>query len=875
MNSKEIRKAFLDFFNSKEHYFIPSSPMVVKNDPTLMFTNAGMNQFKDIFLGNKPAEHNRVVNSQKCLRVSGKHNDLEEVGHDTYHHTMFEMLGNWSFGNYFKKEAIDWAWEFLTETLKINKENLYATVFEGSKADNIEPDTEALEIWKKYLPSNHIIFGNKKDNFWEMGETGPCGPCSEIHIDLRDDIEKNKLTGDNLVNKGNPLVIEIWNLVFIQFNRKSNGILEPLPHKHVDTGMGFERLCMVMQNKKSNYDTDVFQNVITEISKLCKIKYSANEKSDIAMRVIADHLRAVSFSIADGQLPSNNGAGYVIKRILRRAIRYGYTFLNFNEPFIYKIVPTLVNNLGYYFTELASQSEFISKVIFEEETMFLRTLETGIKKFETFIEKNDLILNKDKIISGEFAFELFDTYGFPIDLTQVLAKEKNLTVNIEEFENCLEVQKQRSRKAAITETQDWIVVNDNENVEFVGYDNTSVVANIIKYRKVEQKGKHFFQVVFSKTPFYAECGGQIGDTGYVIWENNKLQIIDTKKENNLIVHIVNSLPADFKGECELVVDSERRQKIENNHSATHLLHLALRKVLGKHVEQKGSLVSESYLRFDFSHIQKMSAEEIDKTEDIVNELIRSSISLDENRAMQIDEAKKMGAMALFSEKYDNIVRVVKFGESVELCGGTHVKNTAKIGLFKIVSESAIAAGIRRIEAITSLQAIEYYKEQEKQLNVVKEQFKNPANLIKAVELHFAEYDNISKQLAEYEKEKAEKVVEMLIKSIKNTNGINTIFSQISLNNAGLLRDISFRVKAKVDNLFMVLSAQINNKANIAVTVSENLVTEKGLHAGKIVKEIAKEIDGNGGGQPFYATAGGTNVNGLSNALKKAENFVIN
>ncbi len=873
MNSKEIRKAFLDFFNSKEHVFVPSAPMVVKNDPTLMFTNAGMNQFKDIFLGNSQPVNSRVANSQKCLRVSGKHNDLEEVGHDTYHHTMFEMLGNWSFGNYFKKEAIEWAWEFLTEKLKIDKKFLYATVFEGSKEDNIEPDSEALEIWKKFLPQNHIIFGNKKDNFWEMGDTGPCGPCSEIHVDLRDESEQKLIPGEKLVNTSNPLVIEIWNLVFIQFNRKTDGNLSPLPAKHVDTGMGFERLCMVIQNKKSNYDTDVFQPIISEIGKLSGKKYGENLNFDIAMRVIADHLRAVSFSIADGQLPSNTGAGYVIRRILRRAVRYGYTFLNFNEPFIYKLMPVLIENLGYYFIELKSQQSFIAKVIKEEEIAFLRTLETGIKRFENYLQKNKEQYANKKEIPGDFTFELFDTYGFPLDLTQILARENNLTVDVNGFDICLKQQKDRSRNASSIETTDWINVKSIEKVEFVGYDEITAVSEIVKYRKVEQKGSSFYQLVLSKTPFYGESGGQIGDSGWLEWNRNKMNIIDTKKENNLIIHILESIPENFSGECVVTVDITKRNKIENNHSATHLLHFALRKVLGTHVEQKGSLVSDKSLRFDFSHVQKMTKEEIEKVEEIVNELVKNAISLDENRNVPIDEAKKLGAMALFSEKYDSNVRVIKFGESIELCGGTHVKNTSKIGLIKILSEASIATGIRRIEAITGENALEYYKNLEKQINDIKEILKNPKDVLKSLEDLIADNDKLNKSLNNLLKEKSIQIKNEIKQQIVLLNGINLAFCKIVIPDLSLLRDIAFQLKGEIENLYLVMGTEIDGKAHLAVFISDNLVKEKKLHAGNIIKEISKEINGGGGGQPFFATAGGTNPDGILKAFEIAKKYI--
>ena len=871
MNSKEIRKAFLDFFISKEHVFVQSSPMVVKNDPTLMFTNAGMNQFKDIFLGNSPAKYPRVANSQKCLRVSGKHNDLEEVGHDTYHHTMFEMLGNWSFGNYFKKEAIDWAWEFLTEKLKIDKKLFYASVFEGSPAENIEADKESLKFWKQYLPENHIILGSKKDNFWEMGDTGPCGTCSEIHIDLRDENERKQIHGASLVNTGNPLVIEIWNLVFIQFNRKSNGKLEKLPQKHVDTGMGFERLCMVVQGKKSNYDTDIFQAIITEIGNLSNKKYGTNVNYDIAMRVIADHLRAVAFSIADGQLPSNTGAGYVIRRILRRAIRYGYTFLGFTKPFIYKLVPILVTNMSEYFKELKNQQKLIVNVIKEEEISFLRTLEIGTQKFENYIKKEKIAVNKE--IPGRIAFELFDTYGFPLDLTQILARENKLSVDTIGFDECLKQQKERSRNASVVETGDWTILKQIEKTEFVGYDQTSVNAEIIKYRKVEQKGKSFYQVVLSETPFYAESGGQVGDTGWLNWNGKQIAVADTKKENNLIIHILNDLPDGFSGECTAVVDKLRRNKIEANHSATHLLHFALRKILGTHVEQKGSLVGPDHLRFDFSHVQKMTSQEIIFVENFINEMINKGIALNEKRSLPVEEAVKMGAMALFSEKYNENVRVVQFQESLELCGGTHVNNTAKIRFFKITSESAIAAGIRRIEAITGEKALEFYKNQEKQILQIKELLSNPKDIIKSIETLLADNNKLRKSLARLLKEKSMQIKNEIKQAIVSVNGINSAFCKIEIPDLCLLRDIAFNLKSETKNLFLVMGTEIEGKAYLAVFISDNLVKERNLHAGNIIKEISKEINGNGGGQPFFATAGGTNPEGISKSLKLAEKYI--
>lgn len=871
MNSKEIRKAFLDFFAEKGHQIVSSAPMVVKNDPTLMFTNAGMNQFKDIFLGNQPAKYLRVADTQKCLRVSGKHNDLEEVGHDTYHHTMFEMLGNWSFGDYFKEEAITWAWELLHDVLKIPADRMYASVFEGSADDKLERDDEAFEIWKRFLPEDQILNGSKKDNFWEMGDTGPCGPCSEIHVDLRDDDERAKIPGAQLVNKDNPLVIEIWNNVFIQFNRKADGKLEELPAKHVDTGMGFERLCMVLQGKKSNYDTDVFQTTIAKIAELSGIKYGDDKKSDIAMRVIADHLRAISFSIADGQLPSNNKAGYVIRRILRRAVRYGYTFLNFREPFICKLAEVLKNNMGDAFPELVSQQGLIENVIREEEESFLRTLETGIRLLDDLVAKAKAAGKTE--ISGDNAFTLYDTFGFPFDLTSLILREKGLTVDEAGFNTEMEKQKERSRNAAAQETDDWVELKKIEQVEFVGYDYLEADVQISRYRKVSQKNKEFYHLVFDKTPFYGESGGQVGDSGYIEFDGQKTAILDTQKENNLTVHIVQKLPANPAATFKAVVDGLKRKQTMNNHTATHLLDHALREVLGTHVEQKGSLVNSEYLRFDFSHFQKVSKEELDKIQARVNELIRENLVQEENRAVAFDEAKKIGAIALFGEKYGDFVRVIKFGHSVELCGGTHVPSTGQIGQFVITSESAISAGVRRIEAITSGKAEAYVKKQMDELAEVKGLLSNTQNLKKSVEELVAQNSKLQKQLEEFERKAAMGIKEELKKKMQQIGNINVIAEVIQLDSAAAVKDLAFKLKGEIDNLFLVVGSAIGGKPSISVMISDNLVTEKGLNAGTIVREAAKEMQGGGGGQPFFATAGGKDLAGLSAAVEKAKTFV--
>ena len=871
MNSKEIRKAFIDFFASKGHQIVSSAPMVVKNDPTLMFTNAGMNQFKDIFLGNQPAKYVRIADTQKCLRVSGKHNDLEEVGHDTYHHTMFEMLGNWSFGDYFKEEAITWAWELLHDVLKIPADRMYASVFEGSADDKLERDDEAYEIWRRYLPAEHIINGSKKDNFWEMGDTGPCGPCSEIHVDLRDDDERAKIPGQLLVNKDNPLVIEIWNNVFIQFNRKADGKLEELPDKHVDTGMGFERLCMVLQGKKSNYDTDVFQNTIAKIAELSNKKYGDDQKADIAMRVIADHLRAISFSIADGQLPSNNKAGYVIRRILRRAVRYGYTFLDFREPFICKLVEVLKENMGDAFPELVSQQGLIENVIREEEESFLRTLETGIRLLDDLVARAKAAGKTE--ISGDNAFTLYDTFGFPFDLTSLILREKGLTVDEAGFNAEMEKQKERSRNAAAQETDDWVELKKIEQVEFVGYDHLEAEVHISRYRKVTQKNKEFYHLVFDKTPFYGESGGQVGDSGYIEADGQKTFILDTQKENNLTVHIAQKLPANPAALFKAVVDVKKRTLTMNNHSTTHLLDQALREVLGTHVEQKGSLVNGEYLRFDFAHFQKVSREELDKIQARVNELVRKNLSLEENRSVAFDEAKKLGAIALFGEKYGDFVRVIKFGESVELCGGTHVPSTGQIGSFIITSESAISAGVRRIEAITADRAEEFVKKHMDELAEVKAVLNNTQNLKKSVEDLVAQNSRLQKQIEEFERKAASGIKQELKNKIQVINGVNVIAEVIQLDSAQAVKDLAFQLKGEVENLFLALGSAIGGKPSISVMIAENLVAEKGLNAGAVVREAAKEMQGGGGGQAFYATAGGKDLNGLAAAVEKAKSFV--
>ncbi len=866
MTSAQIRTAFLDFFKSKGHHIVPSAPMVVKNDPTLMFTNAGMNQFKDIFLGNSPAKYPRIANTQKCLRVSGKHNDLEEVGIDTYHHTMFEMLGNWSFGDYFKKDAIAWSWELLTEVYKLSKDRLYVTVFEGDSKENLAFDQESFDHWKKVLPEDRILRGNKKDNFWEMGATGPCGPCTEIHIDLRSDEERKKVDGKTLVNESHPQVIEVWNNVFMEFNRKADGSLDKLPAQHVDTGMGFERLCMAMQGKTSNYDTDVFQPMIQFIALNSGVKYGAAEKTDIAMRVMSDHIRAIALAISDGQLPSNNKAGYVIRRILRRAVRYGFTFLNLKEPFLNKLVPILAEQFKDVFPELKAQQDFVIRVITEEELGFLRTLDTGIKKFDEY---------KGKSVDGKFAFELFDTFGFPIDLTQLMARERGMEVDMTGFNKCLDEQKERSRAAAVVDTDDWVIVKEGEEVEFIGYDETEGEAEILRYRKVKAKNKEQFQLVLNRTPFYAESGGQVGDSGYIEANGEKTSITDTQKENNLIIHYVDKLPKDVSATFVAKINTSRRKQISNNHSATHLLHSALKQVLGAHVNQKGSLVNEAQTRFDFSHFAKVSDEEIQKIEKIVNEKIRENILLDERRNVPVQQAMDMGAMALFGEKYGEFVRVITFDPaySIELCGGTHVKATGQIGQIKVVSESAVAAGVRRIEAITADKADSYFEEQQLQLNSIKELLKNPKDLVQRIQGLLDENTALQEQINVFVNEKTQIVKKELIGKIKSVNGINFLAVKVELPTADALKNLSFELKNQIDNLFFLAGAEIDGKALLSLIVSDNLVKDKNLNATNIIRELSKEIQGGGGGQPFYATAGGKNPAGLSKALEMAGSFI--
>ncbi|MFP4289360.1 MAG: alanine--tRNA ligase [Bacteroidales bacterium] len=871
MNSNQIRQSFLNFFHEKDHIVEKSAPMVLKNDPTLMFTNAGMNPFKDVFLGNTQAKNKRVVNSQKCLRVSGKHNDLDEVGHDTYHHTMFEMLGNWSFGDYFKREAIGWAWELLTKVYKIDKNNLYVTVFGGDKSDQTSADEEARNYWMDFVEEDRILYGSKKDNFWEMGDTGPCGPCSEIHVDIRDEKEKQKVAGKDLVNQDHPLVIEIWNLVFIQFHRTSDGSLHPLKEKHIDTGMGFERLCMVLQNKKSNYDTDVFQPYIQKLSELTGKKYGINPDDDVSMRVIGDHLRAVAFAIADGELPSNNKAGYVIRRILRRAIRYGYTFLNFREPFIHKLVPVMVEKMGHYFPEITAQQDLIMKVIEEEENTFLKTLSTGIIKFEQYLKtKPDA-----NIIDGQFAFELFDTYGFPVDLTRLMAREKGYDIDMEGFEKGLQKQKERSRAAATVDTQDWIELKDagNETL-FLGYDSLTAEVKPVKFRKVTTKGKSLYQIVLNQTPFYAEAGGQAGDKGVLQSDTATLHVIDTQKENNLIIHITEKIPDEWPDTFTAIVDTNKRLLTENNHSAAHLLHAALRKVLGDHVQQKGSAVDEKRLRFDFSHFSKLTDPELETIENLVNEKIRENIQRVEHREMEIEKAKQMGAMALFGEKYGDKVRVIAFDEgySTELCGGTHVKATGQIGLFKITNETAIAAGIRRVEAITGKKAEEFVNAKIHDLQQIASLLKNPKNIIKAVEQLKQETVNLSNKIKDMQKDQAKAQLDSLKKQVEVFEDVSFLSIKLEADNQ-MVKDIAFEMQKTTENLFLVIGNESNGKAGLTISVDEKLVKKYGLHAGNMIKELSREIQGGGGGQPHFATAGGKNPAGLDKALEKSKDFL--
>lgn len=888
MKSQDIRSQFLEFFKSKEHTIVPSAPMVIKDDPTLMFTNAGMNQFKEYFLGNSIPKSPRVADTQKCLRVSGKHNDLEEVGKDTYHHTMFEMLGNWSFGDYFKKEAIEWAWELLTEVYKIDPNILYVTIFEGDEKEGLERDTEAYNLWKQFVPENRILNGNKKDNFWEMGDQGPCGPCSEIHVDIRSEEEKAKIPGKDLVNNDHPQVVEIWNLVFMQFNRKADGSLEKLPAQHVDTGMGFERLCMVLQGTQSNYDTDVFTPLIQKIESVTNATYgnpeASGEEIDIAIRVIADHLRAVSFSIADGQLPSNTGAGYVIRRILRRAIRYGFTFLNTKEPFIYKLVDTLSDQMGTAFPELKSQKQLISQVIQEEENSFLRTLGIGIERLESIIktqevlfENTELLNEPIRIVSGGMAFELFDTFGFPLDLTQLIASEQGWTVDVYSFNEWMQKQKDRSRAASEVATDDWTIVGESTKEPFIGYDQTENEVKITRYRKVDSKkdGK-LFQIVLDSTPFYPEGGGQVGDKGILTPALSKgegvVEIIDTKKENNLILHIAKKLPADVNTTFVAKVDTALRTKTSKNHTATHLLHQALREILGTHVEQKGSLVSPDYLRFDFSHFSKLTPEELQQVETFVNDRVEKQLPLDEKRDITYNQAIEEGAIALFGEKYGDTVRAIKFGKSMELCGGIHVKNTSDIWHFKITSEGAIASGIRRIEAITGDEVKKHFEKQESSLLLIKETLKNPQDTLKAVKNLQDENNELKKQVELLLKDKAKGLKSELQNELQQINGVQFLAKQVDLD-ANAAKDVAYELGKLGDNLFLLLATVQDNKPMLTCYISKGLVSEKGLNAGQIVRELGKYIQGGGGGQPFFATAGGKNPEGIAEALEKAIEYI--
>ena len=870
MNSKEIRTQFLNFFEEKNHKIFPSAPMVVKDDPTLMFTNAGMNQFKEFFLGNSVSKNKRIADTQKCLRVSGKHNDLEEVGKDTYHHTMFEMLGNWSFGDYFKKEAIEWAWELLTDRLKIDKDSLYVSVFEGSKdADKLEMDNEAYSLWSGIVPKDRIILGNKKDNFWEMGDQGPCGPCSEIHVDIRPAEEKAKIPGATLVNQDHPLVVEIWNLVFIQYNRKADGQLEPLPEKHVDTGMGFERLCMVLQNVQSNYDTDVFTPIILEIETITNSKYGKKEDSDIAIRVIADHIRAVAFSIADGQLPSNTGAGYVIRRILRRAIRYGFTFLNTKEPFMYRLVKVLSETMGDAFPELRDQRQLIENVVKEEENSFLKTLEQGLVLLDNIIGQS-----KNKEVAGRKAFELYDTYGFPIDLTALILEEKGYTLDEKGFHEAMQEQKNRSRSASEVAKEDWEVLSTDSEQEFVGYDILEANVKIVKYRKIiSKKEGEQYQMVFNLTPFYPEGGGQVGDKGYLEAPNGDvIYILDTKKENNEIIHFAKSLPKNISDTLKAVVDKKQRHRTEANHTATHLLHQALREILGPHVEQKGSAVHSKYLRFDFSHFAKLTVEELHAVENFVNARIDGKLPLKENRSVPMKDALDEGAMALFGEKYGDSVRTVRFGQSIELCGGTHVKHTGDIWHFKIKSEGAVASGIRRIEAITSDAVKEFYFQNNRSLEEIKDLLNNAQDPIKAVEALQAENAKLKKEVENLLKDKAKNLKGDLFGELEDVKGIDFLAKKVDLDPAGI-KDLSFEMGSGKNNLFLLFGTEQNGKALLSCYISKELVAERNLNAGTIVRELGKYIQGGGGGQPYYATAGGKNPKGIGEALERVKDYL--
>lgn len=876
LSAKEIRQAFLDFFKSKGHQIVPSAPVVVKNDPTLLFTNAGMNQFKDYFLGNAVPENPRIADTQKCLRVSGKHNDLEEVGVDTYHHTMFEMLGNWSFGDYFKEEAIAWSWELLTEILKLDKDRLYVTIFEGDTNENLPKDTESFNFWKQWIAEDRILLGNKKDNFWEMGDTGPCGPCTEIHVDCRTDVERTQIAGKSLVNADHPQVIEIWNNVFIQFNRKKDGSLELLPAKHVDTGMGFERLVRVLQGKSSNYDTDVFSGTIAATEQFVHKKYDGSDsKEAIAFRVLADHIRAVSFTIADGQLPSNSGAGYVIRRILRRAVRYYFSYLDRKEPLLHLLVPILAKQFENVFPELQKQVDFVSRVVLEEENAFLKTLDNGLKRLDHIIKESD------KVIEGKAAFELFDTYGFPIDLTNLIASEKGFSVDEKAFEVELQKQKERSRAATELNVDDWITLHDGKSV-FIGYDTLEAKSQVLKYRKIKSKGKEQYQIVLDKTPFYAESGGQVGDVGvleFTALQSNgnpkNLIIVDTKKENDLIVHFADEIPEDLSGEVIAQVNKETRKKTTIHHSVTHLLHAALQHVLGKHVAQKGSLNNSEYLRFDFSHFAKMTTEEIEQVERMVNEKIRQNIPV-VIKEMPKEDAMKLGAMALFGEKYGDIVRVVIMDEnySIELCGGTHVGSTGELGLFKITSESAVAAGVRRVEAVCGEPALQYVNDKLNQLTSLNNELKNPKDNIKAVHALIEENATLKKEIEKHQQEKVEIVKNQLRTKVTIRNNINVLFEKVEDINADGLKKIQFDLKNEFENIFFTAVAIINEKPFISIIISEDLVKDKKLHAGNMVKELSKAIKGGGGGQPFYATAGGTEINGIDTVLRQAEELFL-
>lgn len=877
MKSQDIRKAYLQFFESKGHTIVPSAPIVLKDDPTLMFNNSGMAQFKEFFLGNGTPKSNRITDTQKCLRVSGKHNDLEDVGFDTYHHTMFEMLGNWSFGDYFKKEALPWAWEFLTEVLKLEKDRLYVSVFEGSTEDNVPFDQDAWDIWKQFVPEDRIILGNKKDNFWEMGDQGPCGPCSEIHIDLRSDAERNEVSGRSLVNADHPQVVEIWNNVFMEFNRKADGSLEKLPAQHVDTGMGFERLCMAMQNVTSNYDTDVFTPLIAKVEEITGLKYTSNEvkniteeqnKTNIAIRVVVDHVRAVAFAIADGQLPSNTGAGYVIRRILRRAIRYGFTFLDTKEPFINKLVPVLANQMGEFFPEIKSQQQLVTNVIREEEASFLRTLEQGIQLLDNVMQNAS-----DNEISGKIVFELYDTFGFPLDLTALILSEKKFTFDLKEFTKCLEEQKARSRAASEVSTEDWSILIPGNVETFVGYDQTENETKITRIRKVDSKKDGIlYQIVLDNTPFYPEGGGQVGDKGILVSANETIDIIDTKKENNLILHFAKQLPENVNATFTAKVNTDLRASTSKNHSATHLMHLALRTILGTHVEQKGSLVNPNYLRFDFSHFSKVSDEELRQVEASVNAQIEAQLQVVEHRNIPIKEALDKGAMALFGEKYGDSVRMIEFGDSKELCGGIHVKNSAEIWHFKIISEGAVAAGIRRIEAITGDAVKTFYTNQENTLSEIKEVLKNPQDVLKSVASLQDDNAKLKKQIEQLVKEKIDGLATSLVSEFQDVNGINFLVKQVDLSMSAT-KDLAQAIGTSKLNTFVVLASVEDGLPNIHCYISKELVANKGLNAGTVIRELGKYIDGNGGGQPFFASGKGKDVTGIAAVLENAVNFV--